>query len=116
MVFDLGNNEHLVQQKQAEVLFAGAVPDSTPFLLQVKVRVSADTVDTGSAVPCALFIGSHWTVFQVTIAFAIGGENSIIWRPAEYFEAEVSQINRRMPAGVAPSSAVATKRSPSRCS
>ncbi len=66
--FDLGNNEHQVQQKQAEVLYAGGVPGSAAGLLQVNVRVPADAVDTGPAVPFALFIGSQWTVFQVTVA------------------------------------------------
>lgn len=66
--FDLGNNEHLVQQKQGEVLYAGGVPGSVAGLLQVNVRVPANAVDTGPAVPFALFIGSHWTVFQATVA------------------------------------------------
>jgi uncharacterized protein (TIGR03437 family) len=66
--FDLGNNEHEVRQRQGEVLYAGGVPGSVAGLLQVNVRVPADAVDTGPAVPFALFIGSHWTVFQVTVA------------------------------------------------
>jgi uncharacterized protein (TIGR03437 family) len=66
--FDLGNNEHEVQQKKGEVLYAGGVPGSVAGLLQVNVRVPADAVDTGPAVPFAWFIGSHWTVFQVTVA------------------------------------------------
>ncbi|MEO8594078.1 MAG: hypothetical protein ABI759_12220 [Candidatus Solibacter sp.] len=66
--FDLGNNEHLVQQRQGEVLYAGGVPGSVAGLLQVNVRVPAEAVDIGPAVPFALFIGSQWTVFQVTVA------------------------------------------------
>jgi uncharacterized protein (TIGR03437 family) len=66
--FDLGNNEHVVQQQQGEVLYAGGVPGSVAGLLQVNVRVPANAVDTGPAVPFALFIGSQWTVFQVTLA------------------------------------------------
>jgi uncharacterized protein (TIGR03437 family) len=68
VIFDLGNNEHLVQQQQGEVLYAGGVPGSVAGLLQVNVRVPADAVDTGPAVPFALFIGSQWTVFQATVA------------------------------------------------
>jgi uncharacterized protein (TIGR03437 family) len=66
--FDLGNNEHEVRQRQAEILYAGGVPGSVAGLLQVNVRVPANAVDTGPAVPFALFIGSQWTVFQVTVA------------------------------------------------
>jgi uncharacterized protein (TIGR03437 family) len=66
--FDLGNNEYPVQQKQAEVLYAGGVPGSVAGLLQVNVRVPANAEDTGPAVPFALFIGSQWTVFQATVA------------------------------------------------
>jgi uncharacterized protein (TIGR03437 family) len=66
--FDLGNNEHQVQAKRGEVLYAGGVAGSMAGLLQINVRVPADAVDTGNAVPFALFIGSHWTVYQVTMA------------------------------------------------
>jgi uncharacterized protein (TIGR03437 family) len=66
--FDLGNNEHQVRAKQGEVLYAGGVAGSVAGLLQINVRVPADAVDTGNAVPFALFIGSHWTVYQVTMA------------------------------------------------
>ena len=66
--FDLGNNEYLVQAKRAEVLSAGGVSGAVAGVLQVKVRVPANAEDTGDAVPFALFIGSHWTVFQVTMA------------------------------------------------
>jgi uncharacterized protein (TIGR03437 family) len=66
--FDLGNNEHQVEAKQAEVLYAGGVSGSVAGLLRLDVRVPANAVDTGNAVPFALFIGSHWTVLQVTMA------------------------------------------------
>jgi len=66
--FDLGNNEYQVQAKKAEVLYAGGVPGSVTGLLQINVRVPSNAVTTGAAVPFALFIGPHWTVFQVTIA------------------------------------------------
>jgi uncharacterized protein (TIGR03437 family) len=66
--FDLGNNEHQVEAKQAEVLYAGGVSGSVAGLLQVNVRVPANAVDTGDAVPFVLIIGSHWTGYQVTIA------------------------------------------------
>jgi uncharacterized protein (TIGR03437 family) len=67
VVFDLGHYPPVPQQ-QGEVLYAGGVPGSVAGLLQVNVRVPANAVDTGPAVPFALFIGSHWTVFQVTVA------------------------------------------------
>jgi uncharacterized protein (TIGR03437 family) len=66
--FDLGNNEHQVQAKRGEVLYAGGVSGSVAGLVQINVRVPADAADTGPAVPFALFIGSHWTVYQVTVA------------------------------------------------
>jgi uncharacterized protein (TIGR03437 family) len=67
VVFDLGHYPP-VPQKQGEVVYAGGVPGSVAGLLQVNVRVPADAVDTGPAVPFALFIGSQWTVFQATVA------------------------------------------------
>jgi uncharacterized protein (TIGR03437 family) len=66
--FDLGSSDFPRQQKQAEVLYAGGAPGSVAGLLQLNVRVPADAVDTGPEVPFALFIGSQWTVFQVTVA------------------------------------------------
>jgi uncharacterized protein (TIGR03437 family) len=66
--FDLGNNEYLVQAKKAEVLYAGGVRGSITGLLQINVRVPSNAEVTGAAVPFALFIGSHWTVFQATMA------------------------------------------------
>ena len=67
VLFDLGNNEYPVQAKRAEVLYAGGVPGSTTGLLQLNVRVPSNAVTTGAPVPFALFIGSHWTMLQVTI-------------------------------------------------
>ena len=66
--FDLGNNERQVQAKRGEVLYAGGVPGSVTGFLQISVRVPSNAVTTGTAVPFALFIGSHWTVYQVTVA------------------------------------------------
>jgi len=66
--FDLGNNEFQVPSKPGEVLYAGGVSGSVAGLLQVNVRVPANAVATGDAVPFVLLIGSHWTVYQVTIA------------------------------------------------
>jgi uncharacterized protein (TIGR03437 family) len=66
--FDLANNEFQVRSKLAEVLYAGGVSGSVAGLLQVRVRVPADAVATGDAVPFLFIIGSHWTVHQVTIA------------------------------------------------
>ena len=54
--------------KAGEVLYAGGVSGSVAGLLQVNVRVPANTEDTGNEVPFVLIIGSHWTVFQVTVA------------------------------------------------
>jgi uncharacterized protein (TIGR03437 family) len=65
--FDLGHYPP-VPQKQGEVVYAGGVPGSVAGLLQLNVRVPVDAVDTGPAVPFALFIGSQWTVFQATVA------------------------------------------------
>ena len=66
--FDLGNNEFQVPSKPGEVLYAGGVSGSVAGLLQVNVRVPANAVATGDAVPFVLLIGSHWTVYQITIA------------------------------------------------
>lgn len=66
--FDLGNNEFPVPSKPGEVLYAGGVSGSVAGLLQVDVRVPANAVATGRAVPFVLVIGSHWTVYQVGIA------------------------------------------------
>jgi uncharacterized protein (TIGR03437 family) len=66
--FDLANNEFQVTSKPAEVLYAGGQSGSVAGLLQLKVRVPANAVATGAAVPFLLIIGSHWTVHQVTLA------------------------------------------------
>ena len=66
--FDVIDDGTLLQIKPGEVLYAGGVSESVAGLLQVNVRVPADAGDTGPAVPFALFIGSHWTMFQVTVA------------------------------------------------
>ena len=68
VLFDLGNNEFQVPSKRGEVLYSGGVPGSVAGLLQINVRVPANAVATGNAVPFALFIGSHWTVYQVSVA------------------------------------------------
>jgi uncharacterized protein (TIGR03437 family) len=66
--FDVDDSEFGVQSKAGEVLYAGGVSGSVAGLLQLNVRVPANAVDTGNAVPFALTIGSHWTVYQVTVA------------------------------------------------
>lgn len=66
--FDLGNNEFQVPSKPGEVLYAGGASGSVAGLLQVNVRVPANAVATGNAVPFVITIGSHWTVYQVTVA------------------------------------------------
>jgi uncharacterized protein (TIGR03437 family) len=52
---------------QGEVLYAGGSPGSVAGLLQVNVRVPANA-GAGEKVPFAFLIGSHWTVFQITVA------------------------------------------------
>jgi len=69
-LFYVGLQEGLgVAAKQGEVLYAGGVSGSVAGLLQVNVRVPPDRVAgvAGDAVPFLLIVGSHWTVFQVTI-------------------------------------------------
>jgi uncharacterized protein (TIGR03437 family) len=66
--FDLGSNDFPVSSKAGEVLYAGGVSGAVAGLLQVNVRVPANVVDTGNAVPFVFIIGSHWTVYQATIA------------------------------------------------
>ena len=66
--FDLGNNEFNVPSKPGEVLYAGGASGSVAGLLQVNVRVPANAVATGNAVPFVLVIGSHWTAYQIGIA------------------------------------------------
>jgi uncharacterized protein (TIGR03437 family) len=67
-MFDLGTNEFPVAPKSAEVLYAGGVPGSVAGLLQINLRVPGDAEVTGSQVPFLLIIGSHWTVYQVSLA------------------------------------------------
>lgn len=67
VVFDLGLADFGIASKQAEVLYAGGVPGSIAGLLQVNFRVPANE-SAGNAMPITLFIGPHWTVFEVTIA------------------------------------------------
>jgi uncharacterized protein (TIGR03437 family) len=67
VVFDLGLADFGIASKQAEVLYAGGVPGSIAGLLQVNFRVPANE-SAGNAMPVTLFIGSHWTVFEVTVA------------------------------------------------
>jgi uncharacterized protein (TIGR03437 family) len=56
---------------QGEVLYAGGVSGSVAGLLKLDVRVPPAPPDaivvTAEPVPFALVIGSHWTVFQVTM-------------------------------------------------
>jgi uncharacterized protein (TIGR03437 family) len=66
--FDLTDNEFQVPSKAGEVLYSGGVSGSVAGLLQIKLRVPANTVSKGDAVPFLLIIGSHWTVYQVTVA------------------------------------------------
>jgi uncharacterized protein (TIGR03437 family) len=56
------------QPKQGDVLYAGGSSGSVAGLLQVNVRMPANAVATGDAVPFGLRIGSHWTEHPVTIA------------------------------------------------
>ena len=66
--FDLGTSEFPVPPKAAEILYAGGVPGSVAGLLQINLRIPVDAVTTGGQVPFLLIIGSHWTVYQVSIA------------------------------------------------
>ena len=59
------------QPTPGEVLYAGGSSGSVAGLLQVNVRVpsaAALPFTPGDAVPFALRIGSHWTLFQTTIS------------------------------------------------
>jgi uncharacterized protein (TIGR03437 family) len=67
-IFDLGLSDLGVPSKAGEVLYAGGVSGAVAGLLQLNVRVPANAVTTGNAVPFVLIIGSHWTVYQVTVA------------------------------------------------
>ena len=49
------------------LLYAGGSPGSVAGLLQMNVRVPANA-GAGERAPFVLIIGSHWTVYQVTIA------------------------------------------------
>jgi len=64
--FDLTDNEFQEPSKAAEILRAASA--AVAGLLQVDLRVPANTVRTGNAIPFLLIIGSHWTVYQVTVA------------------------------------------------
>jgi uncharacterized protein (TIGR03437 family) len=66
--FDLPDNEFPVLTKSAEVLYAGGVSGSVAGLLQIRLRVPANVVAIGNAVPFLLIIGSHWTLYQATAA------------------------------------------------
>jgi uncharacterized protein (TIGR03437 family) len=66
--FDLTDNEFPVPTKSAEVLYAGGVSGSVAGLLQINLRVPANAVATGDAVPFLLIVGSRWTLYQATIA------------------------------------------------
>ena len=54
--------------KEGQVLYAGGSPGSVAGLLQLNVRVPASVERIGDAVPFAVIMGSHWTVYQVTVA------------------------------------------------
>ena len=65
--FDLFGYEVPWATTKADVLYAGGVSGAVAGLLQINVRVP-NTIIVGKAVPFFLLIGSHWTVFQVTVA------------------------------------------------
>ena len=52
---------------QGEVLYAGGTSGAVAGLLQMDVRVPLNAA-AADKLPLALIIGSHWTVFQITIA------------------------------------------------
>jgi uncharacterized protein (TIGR03437 family) len=66
--FDLGSVDFPLPPKPAEILYAGGVPGSAAGLLQINLRVPANAVVTGTRVPFMLIIGSHWALYQVTLA------------------------------------------------
>jgi uncharacterized protein (TIGR03437 family) len=57
-----------VPPKRGDLLYAGASPGSMPGIFQVNVRVPADGVALGDAVPLTLIASSQWTVYEVTLA------------------------------------------------
>jgi uncharacterized protein (TIGR03437 family) len=66
--FDIGLGEDGPPAKQGEVLYAGGSAMSVAGLLQVNVRVPANTTVVGDSVPFALVIGSQWTAYEATVA------------------------------------------------
>jgi uncharacterized protein (TIGR03437 family) len=68
VVFDIGLGEDGAPPKQGEVLYAGGSTGSVAGLLQVNVRVPANTKVVGDKVPFALIIGSQWTAYGATVA------------------------------------------------
>jgi uncharacterized protein (TIGR03437 family) len=66
--FDLGTSDFPLLPKAAQIQYAGGVPKSVAGLLQINFRVPADAVTTGGRVPFLMIIGSHWTVYQVSVA------------------------------------------------
>jgi len=68
VVFDIGLGEDGPPPKQGEVLYAGGSAGSVAGLLQVNLRVPANTTVVGDKVPFALIIGSQWTAYGATVA------------------------------------------------
>jgi hypothetical protein len=68
LVYGLADEDFGSLAKPGEVLYAGGSPGSVAGLLQVNVRVPVNAEVTGDRAPLALLIGSHWTVYQVTVA------------------------------------------------
>lgn len=66
--FDIGLGEDGPPAKPGEVLYAGGSAGSVAGLLQVNVRVPANTTVVGDEVPFALIIGSQWTAYEATVA------------------------------------------------
>jgi uncharacterized protein (TIGR03437 family) len=68
--FNIGRSgeEGEIAPSKGEVLYAGGVPGSLAGLLQVNIRVPANSGITGDAVQFALVIGEQWNAFQVTLA------------------------------------------------
>lgn len=66
--FDLGTSESPLPPKAAEILYAGGVPGAVAGLLQINLRVPANAVVNGDHVPFLLIIGSHWALYEVSVA------------------------------------------------
>ena len=66
--FDIGLGDSGSPAKLGDVLYAGGSAGSIAGLLQVNVRVPAETAVAGDKVPFALLIGSQWAAYEAIVA------------------------------------------------